>query len=298
MPLKNICNDVIKKQLDILENDNYLEGIVIFGNDIDNTIAKNTYINILAIVEESKSISQKNLVIKEEKIHLHIQYMTLEELRYYINNNIENIMYKNKLDGQIVYDKNDNIKNIVEMLEKKRRENKKVCLLKEFGSLINNFNDSKRLLKCDKFYDGFKHVIDAMNNWGNLVLIENNMIISEESWESVKKLDIGVYKLYEELLSSSEPIEDKIKLIHLVFENTITIKLNKYAGLLMDIFKNNKVLSLEEVLNDKRINKFDLEQYLEPLFKEYTNRNVFKETIKSVQLNDGISVQEVYYSIK
>ena len=66
--------------------------------------------------------------------------------------------------------------------------------------------------------DAYHHVVKSLHHLARLAVIENGLFPEVTVWSQVKKIDPAIYKLYEELIMSEEPLEKRLELLFLASE--------------------------------------------------------------------------------
>ena len=82
----------------------------------------------------------------------------------------------------------------------------------EFTKLVLRYSEAKDFLKRGSFLDSLYSVHQSLHHSARLAVLEIGETPKVLLWEQVKEIDSSVYRLYEELLTSSEPLDKRIEL--------------------------------------------------------------------------------------
>jgi hypothetical protein len=184
--------------------------------------------------------------------------------------------------GKVIFDRNEFITNLKERLVEFpfNLRSKKLCV--EFGRLIRRYQEGKELLKSGDYLDAFNQILHALHHWARLSVIENGFHPEITLWKQVKKIDPEIYKLYDELLMGTDPLEQRLELLLLASEFSLISKTRLGTAHLIDIIKGKKeAWFFEELLQQKEIKEYalDLGILLEHLVKKHIIDEVYMDTL-------------------
>lgn len=162
--------------------------------------------------------------------------------------------------SEVLYDQNQVIENIQEIsrltAEKKGQLN--ICI--QFSKFLESFSKAKECFQSNLIMDSFHYCNEAITHWAKLAILENGMVHNDNLWEQVHGIDCTVYKLYEELSGTFEPMHKRIELFLLASEFAIMSKMNGSTQFLIHLINSrNEPWSLNELyhhpsLEDEEIN--------------------------------------------
>lgn len=112
------------------------------------------------------------------------------------------------------------------------REQKLLC---EFSKFARTYLQAKQDIKDGQVLDAYANVMASLHNWAHLVLIEAGMHPELTVWEQLRSVNPGVYKLFEELTTSQETVEQRVQLLLLACEFSVLTKMESSCSLLIRI---------------------------------------------------------------
>lgn len=128
--------------------------------------------------------------------------------------------------GQILFDRNEfvsDLKHELDAFPQLKREHK--CAI-EYAKAIRSFKEAQQLLKNDQLLDSFNKVVRTLHCIGRLSIIEQGFYPEMVVWEQIKRIDPSIFKLYQELIESQEPLKDKLQLMMLAIDFSLSGKSN------------------------------------------------------------------------
>ncbi len=87
-----------------------------------------------------------------------------------------------------------------------------------FSLLLRYYEESKVALKQGYLFDAFTCIQYGMCHWARLSAYQLEQYPQSPLWEQVKAINPQVYKLYEELISGCESLEQRLRLVVLAIE--------------------------------------------------------------------------------
>ncbi|NGQ97355.1 hypothetical protein G3578_19640 [Brevibacillus sp. SYP-B805] len=195
--------------------------------------------------------------------------------------------------AEILVDQHDYMKTVMERLLRVPAHLQKQRVYEEYSGLLRHYLEAKELQQQGYVLDAYQAVLHALHGWARLVVWEAGQQPEPAIWAQVKQIDSAVYKLYEELTASHEPLEKRIELLLLPLEFHVMSKMKDCTLLLTDVMQSrNRPWSVKElqqlpVLASSQIN---LHLLLEKMAK--------KAIVHEVPLHkDGGTVHEKGYQL-
>lgn len=112
--------------------------------------------------------------------------------------------------------------------------------LKEFAKFLKVYVEAKRYTAEQDFLDAYDCVLQALKHYARIELIEQGILPESCVWEQVRPLNSVVYKLFDELTDNSETLEQRIQLVLLACEFTLTSKMADCCSLLLRVLSSRK----------------------------------------------------------
>ncbi|VDG99398.1 Uncharacterised protein [Lysinibacillus sphaericus] len=88
----------------------------------------------------------------------------------------------------------------------------------ELAKLVRRYMEGKTFFEQLHYMDAYHHAVQSLHHLARLSVIEKGILPEVTVWSQVKKIDPSIYKLYEELIMSDEPIEKRLELMFLASE--------------------------------------------------------------------------------
>ncbi len=165
-------------------------------------------------------------------------------------------------------------------------------LLTEFSQVVQKFHATKRFMDTGYTLDAFSCMLNTMVHWARIVIIEKGMHPEILVWEQVRHYNVGVYKLYEELLTSSETIDQRVKLVLLAAEFSMMSKMKNSCELLLNVLASREEpWSIDEIANHEDLVTIQADWSL--LLTRLAKRNMVREV--NVFLTDDVEITETRY---
>lgn len=124
-------------------------------------------------------------------------------------------------------------------------QNIKLKMGLEFAELIRTYTTGKNLFLSGQFLDAYDLLVKSLNHLARLTLIEKNLHIDSFLWRQIKCNEPEILKLFEELITSEEPIEKRMELVLLASGFQIYSKTIKSTEHILDVLEGNQVWTNE-----------------------------------------------------
>lgn len=151
----------------------------------------------------------------------------------------------------------------------------------EFTKFLCRSLQGKTFVLDENYLDAFQYSLEAMKHCARLYVIEAGYLPEVSVIKQVRLINSGIYKLYEELTSSSESIKQRVQLILLASEFSIMSRISKCCRPLFDLLRSKSELwSLQELqeLEEFQEIREELPMLLSKLSEKGLIRKVFVPT--------------------
>lgn len=234
---------------------------------------------LLIIVKESEQpLYVKHYSYEDKKASLNI--VTEPQLKDWLllgsNRKVLEWLY----NGKILFDRNDYIHNLKLELREFPFNGRKIKMGLEFAKLIRRYLDGKYFFENEQYMDAYNNIVHSLHHLARLSVIENGFHPEITVWTQVKQIEPEIYKLYDELINSEEPIKKRLELLFLASEFLIHSRTEMGAAHLLETLQEKDNWSFDEMFYhpELRLYSVDLSVVLEYLVdKKYLNI-VNKET--------------------
>ncbi|MGC5325795.1 nucleotidyltransferase-like protein [Brevibacillus sp. SYSU BS000544] len=172
-------------------------------------------------------------------------------------------------------------------------QKKFVCM--EYSSFLRYYFEAKEFLQRGYALEAYQAVLNALNSWSRLVVYEAKQHPGPFLWNQVKQIDSTVYKLYEELVESSESLEKRIELLLLPIEFHIMSKMKDATAHVTDLMKTrNGPWSFRELLDHPEIGlgEEELTLLLDKMVKRSFIRVIPLKQVADVLVEQGFVAHE------
>jgi len=118
------------------------------------------------------------------------------------------------------------------------REQKLLC---EFSRFLQTYLQAKQDLHNGQILDAYANILASLHHWAHIALVESGMHPELTVWEQMRRVNPGIYKLYEELTTSAESVEQRVQLVLLACEFSVMTKMKSSCALLVRLLASRPV---------------------------------------------------------
>lgn len=279
-------NDVLLPTYQKYINDIHTLGILIVEKQDDKrTHTVNFDIVMITILEnDNKLIQTEHYWINEQKVVVHkiSNSLVKEWLLLGTYRKMFELLYR----GEVVFQRNNFVEKLKSELNEFPMYDRKLRIGIEFAKLIDKYIEGKVFFKKDNYLDAYSHVIDSLHHLARVAVIENGYYPEVTVWNQVKQIEPEIYKLYEELITSSESLHKRLELLFLASEYLIHSKSQIWTSHIIDILRKRTDWSFEQISEYDELTGYScylsiLIEYLidrgfiEVINKETNNKDVY-----------------------
>ncbi|WP_010277348.1 nucleotidyltransferase-like protein [Paenibacillus senegalensis] len=175
----------------------------------------------------------------KEGYRLQEQWLTIAELEEKLLHN-ENNWGTLVVEGELLLDRNGELLRLKLKLSRLPEEWKEQLLLNEFSQFFELYLCGRDKYQAEQYMDAYSWIVKTLHRWARIVIIEHGHYPAFSVWEQVKKINTGVYKLYEELILSTESIKLRVQLVMLACEFAVMSKMESCCKLLLDLLADKR----------------------------------------------------------
>lgn len=167
---------------------------------------------------------------------------TIEEsrLRHRRETEMQSRLISWVMDGEIVYDQNHYSEKLKQELLSFPKEDRERRMATGFAKLIRSYGEAKGLNERKQYLDANHAIDETLHRLASLSIIEEGYRPENMLWNQVKKIDLEVYKLYEEFASNEETMDKRINLLLIGIEFAVARRAESCARHLLRIMKGEK----------------------------------------------------------
>ncbi|ANE48621.1 hypothetical protein SY83_00815 [Paenibacillus swuensis] len=168
-------------------------------------------------------------------------------------------------------------------------------LFTAFARFMYNYLQSKKELQEGHLLDAYSSSIKALHHWATTEVMEQGGVPERTVWKQVRKINPGIYKLYEELTESTETLELRVQLITLACEFSVTSKLKQRCGYLLDLMNTSEhPWSLEELASHPQLS--DVKNELPYLLPKLVHKSLVRE-VSILTESDWMNLELSYKTV-
>lgn len=188
-------------------------------------------------------------------------------------------------NGTVYFDRNEYIENMKRELTEYPYYGQKIKMGLELSRLIRAYMEGKQFYEQENFLDAYNHVVNSLHHLARLTVIEKGLFPEVKVWNQVKKIDPAIYKLYEELVMSEEPLRQRLELLFLASEFFIHNRTTIGAKHILEVMETRDYWEIQDLHEHEELKLYSVE--LE-VFVEYLIKKGFIEVVETPSKNNFI----------
>lgn len=261
-------------------------GVVLIEKRPKEVSVTDTFDAVLLIIVKDADIPVfvKHYSYKEKKAALHIVHEV--QLNEWIVLGSNRKMLDWIYNGKILFDRNEYLNNLKTELREFPLNGRKLKMGLEFAKLIRRYIDGKDFFDNKHYLDAYYDVVHSLHHLARLALIENGFYPEVIVWHQVKQIEPEIFKLYEELVNSDEPLKKRLELLFLASEFLIHSKIKMAISHLTDILSQRKQWSINDILCHEKLSVYSVDlsvlieyliekNYIEVIYVESKGQGIF-----------------------
>ena len=229
-----------------------------------------TFDTILLIIarDAEQPVFTKHYMFENKKAAMHI--VTEKQLRKWLllgtNRKIVDWLFY----GRVMFDRNEFLQDLKTELKDFPFYGRKIKMGIEFAKLIRRYLEGKVFFEQKNYMDAYNHIVDSLHRLARLAVFENGMHPEVTVWSQVKVIEPAIFKLYEELLSSEEPIDKRLELLFLASEFFIHSRTKDGSRHILEVMKEKDYWTIQELHEQEELKNYsvDLEVFIEFLVEK------------------------------
>jgi hypothetical protein len=215
-------------------------GVLMVEKKFNNSAITDTFdVILLVIAKETESpVFIKHYMSKEQKAALYI--VDEKKLNEWLLLGSNRKVIDWVLNGRVLFDRNEYVQRLRNRMLEFPEETRQLKMGLEFAKLIRRYTDGKVFLEANQLLDAYNHVVHALHHLARLAVIEQGFYPEVTVWNQVKQIDAQIYKLYEELVGSEEPLDKRLELLFLASEFLIHSRIPSGSAHLLKVLKQKE----------------------------------------------------------
>ncbi|WP_409304420.1 nucleotidyltransferase-like protein [Peribacillus sp. SCS-155] len=260
-------------------------GVLLIEKRLHATSITDTFDYILFIVtkNEDDGLYIKHYTYKQQKAALHIVPETQLQEWLLLGSNRKVIDWLQ--NGKIVFDRNEYLSNLKTEIQEFPFYGRKIKIGMEFAKLIRRYMDGKSFFENGHYLDAYNHVVHSLHHLARLEVIEQGFHPEITVWNQVKHMEPEIFKLYEELVNSEEPLEKRLELLFLASEFLIYSRTFLGAQHLLEIMADKEgAWSINDLMQHPELHYYSVD--LSVLLEYLIDKNIVSVNEEQTKGND------------
>lgn len=172
--------------------------------------------------------------------------------------------------GKVIFDRNEYVEKLKSELDEYPFSGRKIKMGLELSKLVRAYIEGKTFFEHENYLDAYNHVVNSLHYLARLAVIEKGISPEVTLWSQVKKIDPAIYKLYEELITSEEPLQKRLELLFLASEFFIHNRTAAGAQHILEVMSAKERWEIQELHNHEELRMYsiELEVYIEFLIEK------------------------------
>ncbi|WP_407272337.1 nucleotidyltransferase-like protein [Radiobacillus sp. PE A8.2] len=144
------------------------------------------------------------------------------------------------ITGIIIYDHNEYVANLKDELNRFPQDKRELKMAIEFAKLTRSYSEAKDFYETKQYFDSYSRILRSLHYLARLAIIEKGYHPEVTVWNQVKRMDLEIYKLNEEFISSNEETSKKVELMLLAIEFALSTRAKGCAKHLIEILNQSE----------------------------------------------------------
>ncbi|RED56711.1 nucleotidyltransferase-like protein [Cohnella lupini] len=201
--------------------------------------------------------------------------------RWIVSSPNRNVIYW-LLQGEVLVDRDGYLTSLRDRLMDWSPLIREQKILSEFSQFVRSYLQAKQDLRDGRVLDAYSNILASLHYWAHIALVEEGMHPELTVWEQMHRVNPGIYKLFEELTTSGETLEQRVQLVLLACEFSILNKMESSCALLIRLIESrSESWSPAELLQHPDLAGLSLE--LSVLLQKLVQRGCIRETAKAAK---------------
>lgn len=233
---------------------------VLMIEKVQNTSAvTDTFDAVLLIVvkDVETPVYIKHYTYEDKKASLHI--VREDQLREWLLLGTNRKIVEWILHGRILFDRNEYMSNLRDELQDFPFSDRKIKIGLEFAKLVRRYMEGKAFFDNKQYLDAYNHVAHSLHHLARLAVIEKGFHPEITVWNQVKQMEPEIFKLYEELVTSDEPLEKRLELLFIASEFLIHSRTRFGASHLLEIMKTKDEWTINDLISHPELEHYDVD---------------------------------------
>lgn len=255
---------------------------------------------LLILVLDADTPLHETIHLKSGKLSVQVHKVSTWSMERWLVGGENRTIIQWFIQGEIIQDHNSYLQQLRDRIIKFENPLREQRMLAEFTLFLRTYLQAKQFMSLNHELDAYQRIIAALGHWAGIVLIEEGMHPEVSVWNQVHDLNIGVYKLYEELTVSQETVGQRVELLLLACEFSVMSKMKKCCSLLLRILASRQeAWGTNELVEHPELNhvRDDLPLLLQRMVKKSLVREVEVLLAESLEMESALSTEIRYAAV-
>ena len=249
---------------------------------------------LLVVTKEAPKLNYINHYSKDGCL-LQERHISQEALQQWILAGENRHVIEWLLKGEICLDRDTFLESTRHRLLEFPREMRTQKLIIEFSHFLRRYLQCKQYLRDGQFLDAYANIMEALLHWAKITIIDQGAHPEVTVWQQIKKINPGIYKLYEEIISSSETVEQRVQLVLLACEFNVMSKMSIWCELLIRILGSRKEpFSPYELKYHPELQPLHIDMAL--VLRKLVKRGIIREVLVLSEADVNVDSPQIHYT--
>jgi hypothetical protein len=223
----------------------------------------------------------------KEGVHIQERWINTEGIQDWILTGENRNIIQWILEGEVIFERHEYLTKLRQRLLDFPEDLREKKRFREFSLFLRTYLQAKEYAKAGHFLDAYSNLVEALHHWARIAIIENGYHPEVMVWKQVHDMDPDVYKLYEELITSNETLEQRVQLVLLACEFSVMSKMKRWCKLLLKIMATKrKPWTVAELKNHDALADLHVEVAL--VLKQLVKKALIKEVAGTSERKDEL----------
>ncbi|WP_054957388.1 nucleotidyltransferase-like protein [Paenibacillus dakarensis] len=247
------------------------------GNSFNGSLFRDDFDINIVIIYETKvdEPSVRHTMMHGEKCQ--VLSVGMDQLQNILLSGRDHFLFKCFLDGEIINDHDGRIALLRSEFLRFTGSLREQQLFVGFAHFLRKYSDAKVHMNDGRIMDAYLSTLGGLQHWAEIELIERGIHPDTAVFEQIMGLNTPVRKLYEELTDSSETLVQRIELVLLACEFSMTSKMADCCTILLRVFRSRRLpWTIQELMQHPALEPISSELPL--VLRKLVYRKLVKES--------------------
>ncbi|MFZ3591000.1 nucleotidyltransferase-like protein [Bacillus sp. DJP31] len=213
----------------------------------ENPSTDNFDVILFVIVKEHESTTSLKHYQLESGKKAALKVVEVVKLDQWLKLGSNRKVYDWILGGKVLFERNEFITELKQTLLDFPLNDRKKRIGLEFAKLIRRYTEGKELFELGHLLDAYNHIVHALHHLARLSIIDHGLHPEITVWNQVRRIEPEVFKLYQELVESDEPLAKKLELLLLASEFLVNSSTKTGSLHLIEVLSKKEGWTIQEL---------------------------------------------------